>query len=339
MPDRILPYQAGPPMPGRIRSERPGGDIVLASSWVPRPKTAEMFNPTLAAASGARISGWLLAALAAVLSAQLTWQILAPADPLSVPAVKHDWREPTHRSPPESASSILHGLPNWPLFGTPQAAPPPTAVAAPDTQLNLRLLGILASDPIPSGSGFAIIAEGNGPERLFGVGDRIGTAGAIVQTVYPDRVILDRNGRLETLRFPSTDSRGSPAALTSLSAVRTAASSPATQSASVETGADPVLRRSQWLENPESLLRAVQARPVLRGGQLHGLTLRPTQNAREFEQAGLEPGDVLTSVNGVPISAIQAPEQLFEELARATQIQLTVERAGETRALTLRLLD
>lgn len=298
-----------------------------------------MLNPSLMATSGARFSGWLLAAIAAVLSAQLTWQVLAPADRLSLVTIQREWREPLPASQPEGMRSILRELPDWPLFGTPQATPSPTVVSAPDTQLNLRLLGILASDPIHFQSGFAIIAEGNGPERLFGVGNRIGTGGAIVQSIHPDRVILDRNGRLETLRFPQTDSRRTQAAQPAQGADRTRSTNPSTQATEAATGSDPVLRRSQWLENPESLLRAVQARPVLRSGQLHGLALRPNQNAREFEQAGLEPGDILTSVNGVPVSSIQAPEQLFEELARATQVQLTVERSGETRALTLRLLD
>lgn len=299
-----------------------------------------MFNPALMAASSARLSGFLLTALAAVLAAQLTWQMLAPGDHVSLSPVS---RAPIEHGPEmraDETQSILLELARRPLFGTPQAATPIAPIAAPDTQLNLRLLGILAGTPEQRGSGFAVIAEGNRPERLFGIGDPIGNAGATVQAIYPDRVILNRNGRLETLRFPRTDSRRAPAqARASDSAAPIPAAPETIEGETAGVAPEPILRRSQWLDNPESLMRAVQVRPVLRDGQLHGLMVRPNQSGREFQQAGLEPGDILTSVNGVPVSAIQAPEMLFAELGTATQIQLTVERSGQTRALTVRLLD
>ena len=69
---------------------------------------------------------------------------------------------------------------------------------APDTQMNLILKGVLAGG---AKIAFAIIAQGQGgAEDFYGIGDQV--SGAILREVHADRVILERNGRFETLRLP-----------------------------------------------------------------------------------------------------------------------------------------
>lgn len=91
---------------------------------------------------------------------------------------------------------------SWHLFGQSSATASvnqPSPVSAPDTQLNLKLYGVIASDGQYDAG--AIIEDGKGTQKYFSIGDNI-QSGIKLKEIYPDRVIIDRSGRLETLRLP-----------------------------------------------------------------------------------------------------------------------------------------
>ena len=95
------------------------------------------------------------------------------------------------------------------LFGAAPAQPAPVVeevVDAPDTTLSLRLTGIVYGEGgVPSQ---AIIA-GSAAEKTYQIDQPIdGANGAKLHSVYSDRVILNRDGRLETLRQPKDPSAG-----------------------------------------------------------------------------------------------------------------------------------
>jgi general secretion pathway protein C len=85
------------------------------------------------------------------------------------------------------------------LFGVAAAGPGSSdPTDAPQSSANLVLAGTIATqDPK---RGVAIVSDGGAPSKVYSVGDRIG--GAALHSVYLDRVILDRNGALETLLLP-----------------------------------------------------------------------------------------------------------------------------------------
>jgi general secretion pathway protein C len=263
----------------------------------------------------------LLVALG-VLAARVTWQVVAPdVRPAVTQAIVAVPVTPASSGALESPLAAIADLPLFGVLGV-RTAPPPAA--APETRLRLRLVGLAAGDT--PGKGHAMIAESGSPERLYAVGDMIGGQ-ARLHEVHADRVILERGGSLETLRLPRSDAASTPASV---------ASAPARAAPGAEL---PRVQRSEWLDDPEKLLQSVQARPVIRDGVLYGLEVRPVRNARQFQQAGLRPGDVITSVNGMPLAAIEAPENLFEELAAQSQIEIVVDRGGEALPLTIQLID
>src|SRR5580704_15974521 len=72
---------------------------------------------------------------------------------------------------------------------------------APDTQLPLALSGIIAGKNPKDG--LAMIGPQGQPTRLYCVGDPIAAAGgARLYRVFADRVVLESDGGLETLRLP-----------------------------------------------------------------------------------------------------------------------------------------
>lgn len=81
------------------------------------------------------------------------------------------------------------------LFGDP--TPAPVVKVAPKTTLDLTLIGVLWSSDNTVGR--AIIKPGRKAAGLYSVGENIKGAGASVQEIRDDEIILDRNGALESL--------------------------------------------------------------------------------------------------------------------------------------------
>jgi len=284
-------------------------------------------TPTPAALLPRLVSLLLLLALAMV-AARLTWQFIEPD---VRPPVTMEIR--AERAAPVAAdarTSPLAGIADLPLFGVLGERVEPTPVVAPETRLRLRLVGLVAADD-PDG-GRAIIVENSGPERLYAPGDPVGGGAARLHQIHVDRVILQRDGGYETLRLPRADGTATASGAVAQPA-RAAVRAPD------PSAEGPRIQRSEWLSDPERLLQAVRARPVIRDGFLYGLEVRPTRNAREFQQAGLQPGDVLTSVNGVPLSSIQDTDELFRDLAGQSRIDVVVERDGQAVPLSVQLID
>jgi general secretion pathway protein C len=265
----------------------------------------------------------LLLAVIGVLAAQITWQAVEPD---LRPPVTAEIRAQAAAPAAGPSDSPLVPVAGMPLFGVLAARTETAPAVAPETRLRLRLVGLVAGESPEEGR--AIIAEGGGPERLYGVGDALGGGQARLHQIHADRVILDHDGSYETLRLPRPDETGSPAA---------GAAPPAPRAAAAPD--QPRVQRSEWLADPERLTQSVQARPVIRDGSLHGLEVRPARNARQFQQAGLRPGDVITSVNGMPLSAIEDTDRLFQDLASQSQVDIVVERDGLPLPLTIQLID
>ena len=98
---------------------------------------------------------------------------------------------------------------------------------APDTTLNLKLLGVLAGD---KEYGYAIISSGANKVKHYALGDDV-PGGATLHAVYPDRVILERDIRMETLRLPKSQDAKFGKKLTS----KKTASKPQTSNTSSES--------------------------------------------------------------------------------------------------------
>ena len=221
------------------------------------------------------------------------------------------------------------------LFGTKPAAPPrtsrPAPAAMPETRLQLILRGVFASDD-PALAG-AIVAERSGKEAFYNVGDTL-PGGAVLKEVYPDRIVLQRSGRLETLRMPKEPVSGAPS-----SGARSPAARDSGPRARHAAGPRPSLReyRDMVLQDPQQFADKVRLRPRMQGGRMQGYEVRPGRDAQFLSQFGLEPGDVVTAVNGIPLDSPARGLSVLRDLARAQQVQLEVVRNGVPQTIELDL--
>lgn len=204
-------------------------------------------------------------------------------------------------------------------------------VEAPDTQLNLELRGVLATD-IPD-MAMAIIASGRGEDKRYRVGDRIGS-GASLRAVYSDRVILERGGDLETLRLPRDDD-----GMDGISRTRRGNGQSASRASDEEVTVPDELvdLRSAIQENPERITDVIRPTPHHVDGEMVGFRIFPGRMREEFQALGLRAGDIVTAINGQPMNSPAAGMSLMSELENASSVQLTIDRGGRQTSVTISL--
>jgi general secretion pathway protein C len=240
---------------------------------------------------------------------QLTWLLLEPAESMQGPAVV----------PTGSRAMVvdIQRIAATPLFGRQNAPMPGTSdVAAPQTQMNLKLAGTIASDD--PAKGYAIIGESGGAGKFYSVGDTV-AGGARLHAVYPDRVILDRGGQLEALSLPRLNPNP----------VATAAVPPPQQN----QFADNLRRIAET--NPGALAEVIRPQPVFAGGAQRGYRVYPGRNRQQFAQLGLRPGDLILAINGTPLDDPNRGAEIFSTLGSSGRVTVSVERNGQTQELTL----
>ncbi len=266
-----------------------------------------------------RVTGVFFLALLLMLaqqSAALTWRLLTLANPQS----SQPWQPSTVAVSGQSSPRLELGeVSRLALFGKAiPKAQAKTAVAAnaPRTQLNAQLNGVLASsDPAKS---IAIIAM-SGIQNSYGVGDMIDGTQARIRQVYPDRVIIERDGRDETLMLDGEE-YGKPLPQTTNTTLLGSL-------------------RSELMADPGKITDYLNISPVQMDGRMAGYRLNPGNNPEFFNQSGLQANDLAISINGLDLRDNMQAMQAMQQLAGATEMTVTVERQGEQFDIYVRLSE
>ena len=277
-----------------------------------------------------------LGALLLWLGVRLVWLLVA-ANPVATPAG-------ASAPGPTAPVEIQTPLASWHLFGNalPAIDPRRSSQAAPETASRLRLHGVYSSDDPTQGR--AIIADEQGQERSYQVGDEL-PGGVRLAEVYPDRVMLRNGVALETLKLPR-DTPSAPVAAAA-GARRTAGPAPLPGAqrqpapfvtpgiAPMNTAVDQAAERLK--RDPQQLARDIQVQPVLENGRFTGVRLSSTKEAALLARAGLQPDDVITAVNGIPLDNPARSAELTQTLQNADRASVTVRRGGRPVTLDVSL--
>ncbi len=273
---------------------------------------------------------WVALALIVVIAWQLStivWALVAGGGSAGVDVA--DVASPT-RTEAASREIDTDTIVNAHLFGVADASAP-EPVATPDvvpvSNLSLKLKGTLAADD-PEQS-IAIIADSSNNEKVYAIRDTV-AAGTTLHAVETQRVILNQSGRLTALQLPR-EFESQPQRRTARTApARTAAATPArTQAAAGGSIRDAIT------ENITSLTDIIRPQPYFRGGQQLGYRVYPGKNRALFSQLGLRPGDLVTEINGTPMTDPRQGMQIFRSLGDATSVTVTIERDGQSQSLNL----
>ncbi len=272
------------------------------------------------------INGLLIIWLAWQL-AGLSWLLVPSASREEVADAAADL-QPVQRRPVTASEKELA---SWHLFGEAGKQPvakKATPLSAPETRLRLTLKGVFASSE--QAMGRAIIADPKGKEDTYGIGDPL-PGGAKLSEIYPDRIILERNGQFETLKLP--EKRGLPKAQPP---VRRSGSGVGGNSSGNRATAFNKYR-NEIRQNPASFLNYVRATPARQNGKFIGFRLQPGKQRGALKDLGLKPGDIVTSINGVQIDAPAKGMKAMQALSEGDSVNVTLQRAGQEVSLNLTL--
>lgn len=193
-----------------------------------------------------------------------------------------------------------------------RGVPAQTANGGVVTSLALKVYGIRLNEG--SGLGSAIVAGPDDVQNSYAIGDEI-MPGVVLKGVAFDHIIIDRGGAEEQVFLDQ--SQPAPAA--------PAPGSAGGEGAPSEAGID----------NPgaDSLKRDIGFTPRLQNGRITGLIL--SAKGPSFQNAGFQPGDVVTQIDGQPVGSASDLQALQGKIMPGARISLMVERGASLATINL----
>jgi general secretion pathway protein C len=207
------------------------------------------------------------------------------------------------------------------LFGEApvESRPQQDAATAQQTSLPLVLVGIIAADNPEDG--LAILGEYAAGAKVYAVGYNV-PGGAKLHQVLADKVIIDRNGVLESLMLPRALQSGSAPP----------------SSAALQTEAPIMDRMRKLITNDPGLMADImRPQPVFAAGKQKGYRVYPGRNRQAFQRLGLRPGDLVMAINGTPLDDPARGQEIFSTLGASSEAHITVMRGGQQQDLTLNI--
>ncbi|HHJ17965.1 MAG TPA: type II secretion system protein GspC [Gammaproteobacteria bacterium] len=286
-------------------------------SWMRPERIRQLANPV----------NVLLAVWLAWLLADLSWLLIPSSGTESAPVTAQvPVPAPATGSPPRIDERQIA---SWHLFGeagkTAAAPVRKSTLNAPETRLKLTLRGVFASDE--GAQARAIIGDPRGKENSYSLGDPL-PGGATLSEIHPDRIILERNGRFETLRLPKQKTSGVSAARRG---IRPATSGSAGKAAAFSK------YRAEIKQNPASFLNYVRATPARQNGKFIGFRLQAGKQRGALKELGLMPGDIVTQINGVQIDSPARGMKAMQALSEGSSVNITLLRGGQETSMSLTL--
>lgn len=279
-----------------------------AASWLESLPAAQQWRGRLLS-DGPRIATWILALAIAVQAAVIVTDLGGAGSKGATGLAGR----PSGRSHALDVAAIT----NAHLFGVAPVSRE-NGANAPQTNMPLVLTGIIAgNDPQ---NGLAILGQTAQTAKVFAVGDTV-PGGAKLHSVYTDRVVIDRNGELESLVLP-----------------RQVAGSAPPPSTAVVGRSQPIERMRQLItEQPGLIGDVMRPQAVTEHGKVTGFRVFPGRNRMAFMRLGLRPGDEVTAINGTPLDDQDRGEQIIRTLGSTSEAHVTVIRNGQQQDLTLNI--
>ena len=249
--------------------------------------------------------------------AVITWMILSPAQLVL--------SEPSRGNSANNVQQNPRSIADWHIFGDAvvEVVEVPKEINAPKTRLRLELLGVMAASKTENSS--AIIAPKGGRGENYRIGDVV-QGRTKLAAVHQDKVILDSNGKLETLKFDLA---------TKTNIRKSSQPTRAQKKIAAQGSLKERFKRVRNASDAVTLLRdEVNTNPA---GALKQLGLETSANGEGYKvsnsgsmltQLGLQPGDVILSVNGQTLGNLDDDQMLLEQVTNSGQARLEIQRGN-----------
>jgi general secretion pathway protein C len=275
----------------------------------------------------------LLVLILSLSLARLFWLVfpvpVIPAAAVAIPTVAN------HGDTSNSSVNIAQ-LKSLAIFGkaeAPKKSDQPAVIEAQATvtQLNLVLVGVMESSN--EASARAIIASGD-KQDVYAVNAPLPVGNNVtLSKVMGDRVIINNNGQYESIFLYQTDPNAP-------SISQTYTPQPAVQEMIPQTDPYPSGRPgpSPEMQSPQGEpsvaevsrnLSDVLAMSIYReNGQVIGYKIRPGRDAEKFKALGLQTDDIVTAINGMPLTNPAKIMEVYKNMGNTTSASLEIKRSG-----------
>jgi len=184
----------------------------------------------------------------------------------------------------------------------------------------LRLFGVRAGE---GGGGSAILGLPDGTQLSVGVGEEI-QPGLVLRAVAPDHVTVARGSSVSRIDFGDVP-------------VGAASVPPPPATPQIVARPGPAASRPETaVVDPARLMAEAGLRPRMQGLSVNGFTVTARGESAQLQAAGLRAGDVILSVNGIPLDGPPAINRLRTDLAEAPEAVIRFERDGAPQTTTVR---
>jgi general secretion pathway protein C len=297
---------------------------MVATKWL---ETLYTKRP-LSAKTLTQITTWLLIVMLAWILGRLLWSFIQPVDNLA------PWEmQVASVSGGDNSSFQVSDVLAMNLFGQYQQNSPvikqePVKQDAPQTSLNLTLVGVVASNRAETT--LAVITN-RGKQNTYGLNEAIDGTRATLQAVYVDRVIIRNSGRDETLMLDGVkfgQSQSQQPARSKSNPVETVKAAPSSKLDQI---------KKDIIDKPQNLFTYIRLSQVKRDNELVGYRVNPGKDRVLFDAVGLNANDLAVSLNGNDLTDPTVMAKLWTELSEATDFTLTVEREGQLHDIYIEL--
>ncbi|MET1256734.1 type II secretion system protein GspC [Aliikangiella maris] len=204
-----------------------------------------------------------------------------------------------------------------------------------ETSLNLKLRGIYAADTVEKAN--AIIEDDRGKQEVYFIGEKLKVSGRVyLRQVYADRVILETNGRRESLTLEQPElvikttsspySKAPPSLPTKDSPRRTKVDDKRKDDRLTEKLSE---YRNKLSSDPQSVADIISGQPHYVNGELQGFRIQPGKDKRLFQELGLRRNDIVTSINGVGLTNIQDAMRLMGDMQSFKEMSVEIQRGNQ----------
>jgi general secretion pathway protein C len=191
----------------------------------------------------------------------------------------------------------------------------------PIAALGLLLKGTIAGSVIYSRA----IIEDKGKQQIFKIGDSV--SGANIIGIFRNKVILEMNGQEQMLVPEETSgkkgAKGGPGS-----------SAPAIPIGGMSGGGGDM---SSAMQNMEQFLGNARVVPYFKGGEPYGFRVTNVDNSSPLFGLGVRSGDVIKSVNGIPIKTPEDAMKLYQNMQNISSANVELERHGTTTSINVPL--
>lgn len=197
-------------------------------------------------------------------------------------------------------------------------------VVRPLAEMGLILRGTITG---PKEIARAVIEEAN-QQKLYRIGESVKSATLVA--IFRNKVIMDINGQEQMLVVEETRS-GAGLTTRTLRDRERRPRFPTSSGLAASSGIPDAMK------NMDQFIGSARVVPYYRGGQPYGFRVSDVVEGAKIYELGVRSGDIIKSINGVPIRTPEDALNAYQELQSNSSVDLEIERQGNTTRVTVPL--